>query len=52
VTYAFPFLSEDDAALLAGHSVEVDRIYQHPDDEVALARSRLAREKLDKAREQ
>jgi integrase len=51
VTYSLGALSEEEVALLAGHSVEVDRIYQHPDDELALHRSRMARDKLDKVRE-
>ena len=50
VTYSLGSLSEEEVSLLAGHSVEVDRIYQHPDDELALARSKVARGKLDKAR--
>ena len=50
VTYSLGALSEEEVALLAGHSVEVDRIYQHPDDELALARSKAARGKLDAAR--
>jgi integrase len=50
VTYSLATLSEDEIALLASHSVEVDRIYQHPDDELALARSKAARGKLDAAR--
>jgi integrase len=52
VTYSLSVLSEQEVADLAGHSVEIDRNYQHPDDEVALARSKMARDKLDKAREQ
>ncbi len=50
VTYALEALSEEDVAMLAGHSVQVDRNYQHPDDEVALKRSKLARATLDRAR--
>lgn len=50
VTFSLAALSESEVAMLAGHSVEVSRIYQHPDDELALYRAREARDKLDKAR--
>jgi len=50
VTYSLATLSEEEVAALAGHSVEVDRLYQHPTDALALYRSREARRKLDDAR--
>lgn len=52
VTEAMAALTDQEVALLAGHSVEVSRaVYQHPTREIALARSRAAREKLDRARQ-
>jgi len=50
VTNALRVLPPESIAALAGHSVEVSRVYQHPDDEIVLAKSRADRETLDKAR--
>lgn len=49
-SYAMQLLTEKETADLLGHSVEIDRMYQHPDDELARYRSQAARQKLDKAR--
>lgn len=49
VTHSLSTLSEEEIALLAGHSVAVDRIYQHPDERIALDRSREARRKLSES---
>lgn len=52
VTGALAALADHEVALLAGHSVQVSRAhYQHPTREIALARSREARKKLDALRE-
>lgn len=51
VTNSIAALSEIEVAMLAGHSVQVDRIYQHADVQIALDRSREARIKLETSRE-
>jgi integrase len=52
ITYSIPVLDDWELEMMAGHStLRTSLKYRHPDDEIVLARSRLAREKLDKARE-
>ena len=51
VTRALKVLPAAEIAALAGHSVEVSRAYQHPDDDIVLAKSKASRDKLDRARE-
>lgn len=46
VTNALRLIPVDSIAALAGHSVEVSRQYQHPDDEIVLAKTRAAREAM------
>jgi integrase len=49
VTYAMADLTADEVAQLAGHSVAIaEGTYSHPDDEVILKRTKVARDKLAK----
>lgn len=50
VTEALRVLTPQQIADLAGHSVEVSRIYQHPTDEIILAKSKESRDTLERAR--
>jgi integrase len=50
VTHSIATLTEIEVAMLAGHSVQVDRLYQHKDVQIALDQSREARIKLHKMR--